>query len=56
MFFDLSGEFGESGFADGGEMFALIGSVKRTGRKCEIQSEAEFFCSREQGKNAVKLN
>jgi len=56
MFFDLSGEFGESGFANGGQMFAFVGCVKRAGREREIQCEAEFFGPRDQGKNAMKLN
>ena len=56
MFFDLGGEFGESGFANGGQMFAFVGCVKRAGREREIQCEAEFLGPRDQGKNAMKLN
>ena len=56
MFFDLSGEFGESGFANGGEMFTFVGGVKRAGGKREIQGEAEFLGSWDHGKNTVKLN
>ena len=56
MFLHLDFKFGEGGFADGGEMFAFVGGVERAGRKGEIQGEAEFLGSRNDGKNTMKLN
>ena len=56
MLFDLSGEFGESGFAGGGEMLALFRRMERGGGEHEIQRQAELLCAWQNGKNAVKLN
>jgi len=56
MFLHLGFEFGESRFADGGEMFAFVSGVKRAGGKSEIESETEFLGSRDHGKNTMKLN
>ena len=56
MFFDLSGEFGESGFAGGGKMLAFFRGVERGGGEHEIQRQAELLCARQNGKDAVKLN
>jgi len=56
MLFQLSFEFGEGGFASGGEVLAFFRGMQRGGGKDEIQREAELFGSRQNGKNAVKLN
>ena len=56
MFLHLDFKFGEGGFADGGEMFAFVGGVKRAGGKRKIQGEAEFLGSRDHGENTMKLN
>jgi len=56
MFFDLSGEFSESGFAGGGKMLAFFRGVERGGGQHEIQRKAELFGSRQNGKDTVKLN
>ncbi len=56
MLFYLDFQFGEGGFTDSGEVFTFVGGVKRAGGKREIQGEAEFFCSRDHGKNTMELN
>ncbi len=56
MFFDLRSEFGESGFAGGGEMLAFLGGMQRGRGKDEIQCETELFGSRKNGKYTMELN
>lgn len=56
MFFDLSGELGESGFAGSGKMLAFFRGVERGGGEHEIQRQAELLCAWQNGKDAVKLN
>ena len=56
MLFDLDAEVSESGFTGGGEMLAFLGCVERAGGKSQGKREAELFCSRQNGKYAVKLH
>ena len=56
MLFQLSFEFGEGGFASGGEMLAFFRGVQRGRGKNEIQREAKLFGPRKNGENTMKLN
>ncbi len=56
MLFDLRSELRERGFADGGQVLALVGSVERGCGKSERQREAVLSGSGNSGKNAMELN